>query len=183
MTDAEGPRKSSDDPQVEGPRESSDNPRAVQVAEYLWEEYRYRHDLVWKLVFRVTAVATALLLAPFLADKSVRNVVGNWLLFLPGLAIAVILIGFYVLSKELELLNNIRNAYRQVQNEALCHLQPPHWTPHPPPKPEELRLLKQLKELAFDARVTLFMLLLLLTAVAFFVLFRFAWLPGLTTRE
>ena len=26
----------------------------------LWDEYSYRHDMIWKLVFRVTAVATAL---------------------------------------------------------------------------------------------------------------------------
>jgi hypothetical protein len=181
---------------VEGPREGSDDPQAVQVAQYLWEEYRYRHDLVWRLVFRVTAVATALLIAPFLADKSVQNVLGEWLLCLPLLAIAVILTGFYVLPRELELLRKIRDAYREVQNQVLHHLEP-QWTPHDPPRerggPEltlwqlwtNLTSRQQLKRFLadhFEARVSVFMLLILAAAVAYFFLFYFVWLPGLRTR-
>jgi hypothetical protein len=185
MTDAEGPGNASEDPQ------------AVQVAEYLWEEYRYRHDLVWQLVFRVTAVATALLIAPFLVDESVREVLGNWLLSLPLLAIAVILTGFYVLPPELELLKKIRNAYRQVQNQALHH-RDPQWTPHEIPPPRRimpnLTLRQQLTNFAswqqwkrfltdhFEARVAVFMLLLLVAAVAYFFFFYFSWLPGLRTQ-
>jgi hypothetical protein len=167
---------------AEGPHEGNDDPQALQVAEYLWEEYRYRHDLVWKLVFRVTAVATALLIAPFLVDKSVQKVVGNWLLFLPLLAIAVILTGYYVLLCELELLEKIRNAYRQVQNQALHHLEP-QWRPHPPPseqgepKRTKWQQLKRFRVDHFEARVSVFMLLLLVAAFAFFFLFLFAWLP------
>jgi hypothetical protein len=41
-----------------------DEDRAREVATYLWQEYQYRHDLVWQLTFRVTAVATLLLIAP-----------------------------------------------------------------------------------------------------------------------
>jgi hypothetical protein len=97
-------------------REDGKEQQALQVASYLWEEYRYRHDLVWQLVFRVTAVATLLLIAPFLANESVRKVVGRWLLFLPGLAIAVIAIGYYVLQCELRILKKIRDAYRVAQD-------------------------------------------------------------------
>jgi hypothetical protein len=165
-------------------RDGKEEPQALQVATYLWEEYRYRHDLVWQLVFRVTAVATALLIAPFLTNESVRKVVGGWLLFLPGLAIAVIAIGYYVLQPELHLLRRIRTAYREAQNRALHHLQP-QWDPH------EIRFVGQdgaelgprqiprILRFHFEERVSLFLALLLVAAVAFFVLFRVAWLPQL----
>ena len=29
----------------------------LELAKYLWEEFKYRHDLIWRLLFRVTAVA------------------------------------------------------------------------------------------------------------------------------
>jgi hypothetical protein len=175
---------------------ASYDPNALQVGEYLWEEYRYRHDLVWRLVFRVTAVATALLIAPFLVDKSVVEVLGNWLLCLPILAILLILTGFYVLQRELQLLKKIRNAYREVQNRALEHLE--HWAPHEnlpsgEERPERTRRQKfkdlvsgqQLKgfliDLHFEARVTVFIVLFFVAAVAFFLLFYIEWLPELTT--
>ena len=37
----------------------------LELARYLWEEYKYRHDLIWRLLFRVTAVAALLSIAPF----------------------------------------------------------------------------------------------------------------------
>jgi predicted PurR-regulated permease PerM len=180
--------------EADGVRDSYDQ-QALQVAEYLWEEYRYRHDLVWRLVFRVTAVATALLIAPFLVDKSLVKVLGNWLLCLPILAILVILTGFYVLPPELELLKKIRNAYREVQNRALEHLK--DWAQHETwPSQEERRERtrrqkfknfvsgQQLKGFLidhFEARVTVFMVLLFVAAVAFIILFYIEWLPELTT--
>ena len=33
-------------------------------ANYLWEEYKYRHYLIWKLLFRVTFVAVVLTITP-----------------------------------------------------------------------------------------------------------------------
>jgi hypothetical protein len=39
--------------------------KAREAAAHLWDEYSYRHDMIWKLVFRVTAVATAVAIAPF----------------------------------------------------------------------------------------------------------------------
>jgi len=161
------------------------DPQAAQIATYLWDEYRYRHDLVWQLVFRVTAVATALLIAPFLASGSVRAILREGLLFLPGLAILVILIGYYVLACELRLLKKIRDAYREVQNRAMAHLKPA-WVPHETLPSEqdrvELKLWRKLIRVRadhFEERVSLFLVLILVAAVSFFVLFAIVWLPNL----
>ena len=67
---------------------------------YLWPEYQYPHDMVWRLVFRITAVAAALLIAPFLTDQSVQRAVGYWgllgLLALPLLGLVVLGGGFFM---------------------------------------------------------------------------------------
>jgi hypothetical protein len=106
-----------------------DGDQALEVATYLWEEYHYRHNLVWQLVFRVTAVGTLLLVAPLLANQFVRSVVHGWLVLLPIIAILVIVIGIFVLQSELRLLKRIRDAYRAAQNQALQPLKP-YWVSH-----------------------------------------------------
>jgi len=37
----------------------------VQKAQVLWNEYKYRHDLVWRVLFQVTAAAVILSVAPY----------------------------------------------------------------------------------------------------------------------
>jgi hypothetical protein len=172
------------------PRRIHQDPdKTVKVATYLWQEYQYRHDLVWQLVFRVTAVATLLLIAPLLANQSVRDVVDGWLVALPVIAILVIVIAFFVLQRELQLLKKIKDAYREAQNQALEHH--PHWTPNefPPDKPNEPNLFKKLRRIPshlddfdFEHRVSLFLLLILLTAVVFLFLFLVFWLPEMGTK-
>ena len=168
-------------------REDADQPRPVEVAAYLWEEYRYRHDLVWQLIFRVTAVATILLITPFIVGESVQRVLGYWLLLLPALAIAEILIGYYVLLCELDLLDRIRDAYRFAQNDALDNMKP-HWRPHKldegwaaPKNLTRWGKLTRFRSDYFADRVSMFLLLILCAAIVFFLLFLFLWLPDITS--
>jgi hypothetical protein len=167
-------------------REDVDQPRPVHVVAYLWEEYRYRHDLVWQLVFRVTAVATILLITPFIVGKLVQQVLGYWLLLLPTLAIAEILVGYYVLLCELDLLDRIRDAYRFAQNDALDHLKP-YWRPHEidefgaaPARLTRWEKVTRFRSDHFADRVSMFLLLILCAAIVFFLLFLFLWLPDIT---
>ena len=157
-------------------REGSYEPDALQNAKYLWEEYSYRHDMVWRLVFRVTAVSTALLIAPFLVDKRTQDMLGWWLIFLPILAVAVILLGFFALPSELQLLDKVRTAYRCEQDRALRHLGPSGWIPHPPPPSRKRTWWQQFSLGHFGDRVWIFMALMLAAAVAFMIFFVFVWL-------
>jgi hypothetical protein len=90
---------------------------AVEQAKYLWEEYRYRHDLIWRLLFRMTAVAVLLSIAPFTIDDLARQRAGAWVDALPALALVVI--GGFVLWFELDLFQPIDQAYTDVQKDAL----------------------------------------------------------------
>jgi hypothetical protein len=145
----------------------------LNVASYLWQEYEYRHDMVWRLAFRVTAVAAALLIAPFLTDKEVQDRVGNMIIALPIFAVFVILGGIYVMGSELKHLKHIRSAYHRAQNDALCYLGPKDWTRNPLEISSRLPLLGRLH---FGERVVWYLSVLFVLAVVYCVWFIWVWL-------
>lgn len=135
-----------------------------EAAARLWEEYSYRHDMIWKLVFRVTAVATALAVAPFLLDENAQDILKGWLAFLPALGIIVILLGFFALPSEFRMLTRVKSIYQWSQDETFKGLS--NWKPHSGPE----RSL-----LSFKLRIYVFLSLILVGAVVFLLLFAFSW--------
>jgi hypothetical protein len=91
----------------------------VEIAQYLWEEYRYRHDLIWRLLFRVTAVATTLSIAPFGIEDLVAKQVGMWIAFLPVLAVLMVVGSVPLFSTELRRFHTVKDFYRKAQNEVV----------------------------------------------------------------
>jgi hypothetical protein len=98
--------------------ETISDPRALERAASLWEEYSYRHDMIWKLVFRITAVATALAIAPFLLNERAQQIVGCYLAFLPILAVLIVMLGLFALPSELTAFNRIKRMYQWEQDES-----------------------------------------------------------------
>jgi hypothetical protein len=90
---------------------------SIELAKYLWEEYRYRHDLIWRLLFRMTAVAALLSIAPFTIDDLVKRQVGAWVDVLPGLALAFVVISWPVLYLELKLFEPIDRCTSKLRIE------------------------------------------------------------------
>ena len=197
---------------------SADTPRLrraddrdpLEVVSYLWVEYQYRHDMVWKLAFRITAVAAFLLVAPFLADKSVQEAVRYGLAGLPILAIVVIAGGLFTLQSELGQLDFIRNAYRAAQDEVLGpyvsvrkleQRREKRQEPEPRDRPQgdprsqapswkrlsrwftRTRLGRWVGHLNFARRVRLYFFVLLVAAIIYFVAFVGRWLPNLVTDK
>ena len=91
----------------------------VERAKYLWEEYRYRHDLIWRLLFRMTTVAVLLSIAPFTIDDLAKEAVGAWVNALPALALTLVAISWLVLLFELRLFNPIDRVYTAAQDEVV----------------------------------------------------------------
>jgi hypothetical protein len=88
----------------------------LELAKYLWEEYRYRHDLIWRLLFRVTAVTALLSIASFTISDTAGQKAGFLVKFLPGLAIGLVLASWIVLIVELRLFTPIDRRYVRAQN-------------------------------------------------------------------
>jgi hypothetical protein len=87
-------------------------------SEYLWNEYQYRHDLIWSLVFRLTGAVILLSIIPYIQHELIARL-GPWKLWIlapPFLAVALALLGFRRISQEMRLLDHIRNLYRPLQD-------------------------------------------------------------------
>jgi len=91
---------------------------ALKQCQYLWEEYKYRHDLIWQRIFRFTTAVVLISIIPYVQQK-IADLLGPWILIAPLLA--TILAGFVliVMRNELELFGKIKTAYRRQQNKLL----------------------------------------------------------------
>jgi hypothetical protein len=97
---------------------SSDSVK-VQRAQYVWEEYRYRHDLIWKLLFRMTAVAVLLAITPFTIKDLASESAEDWVKLLPAIALLLVAASAIVLRSELARFASINRTYEVVQEEAI----------------------------------------------------------------
>jgi hypothetical protein len=83
-------------------------------AHLLWDEYKYRHDLIWRHLIRSTVTVVALITVSystsFKADKT---------LFIIAALLAIIytIFSFIVLDSELTLFTKIKVLHRQRQND------------------------------------------------------------------
>jgi hypothetical protein len=142
--------------------------KAREAAARLWDEYSYRHDMIWKLVFRVTAVATAVAIAPFLLNDKAQDVLNKSLIFLPVLAVLVIALGILALPSEFKMLKRVKKAYQWSQDETFDGVVP-RWKSHRDSKDWLDRFLP------FECRIYVFLSLVLAGAVVFLFLFAFKW--------
>lgn len=79
----------------------TDPPGESDKSAAIWDEYKYRHDLCWRLLFHLTAVAVTLSIVPYAApDKTIQKL-GAWLLMVPSLACFMTLLGLLWMQLEL----------------------------------------------------------------------------------
>ena len=67
----------------------------------LWDEYKHRHNLVWRFVFQVTLAAVFLSIVPYIAPQLAITALGRWLFVAPELAFLLVLFSLFVTSNEL----------------------------------------------------------------------------------
>lgn len=90
----------------------------LQKCQYLWEEYKYRHDLIWQRIFLFTTAVVLLSLIPYVQQDIARKLdIG--ILIAPGLATLLAVFVRVVITNELELFRKIKTAYRRQQNKLL----------------------------------------------------------------
>lgn len=93
--------------------EQEKNLLKLEEGSLLWDEYKYRHDLIWKHLIRSTVVVVTLLTVQFLAEYR-----GNTFVILVAffLAIGYTLFTYYVIREELVIFNKIKDKHRERQN-------------------------------------------------------------------
>jgi len=95
----------------------------LEALPVLWAEYQYRHDLIWRVMFQLTAAIVILAVLPYVKTEVVE-VLGRGILAVPFLSIALILFGGGLIKNELKLFDKIKKAYRQRQSRLfpdICH--------------------------------------------------------------
>jgi hypothetical protein len=88
----------------------------LNLAKYLWDEYKYRHEHCWNLTFKFTLSVVTLGIIPYI--KSEKFAVPDLIIRIipPLLSIALSLLGRKQLKRELEILDHIRSLYRPLQD-------------------------------------------------------------------
>jgi hypothetical protein len=87
--------------------------RSRLPADLVWDEYKYRHDLCWRLVFQITAGVVAISVVPYL-EKDIANELGRWILVLPSIGVALAFFGWLRLRKEQAILDEVRKRHREL---------------------------------------------------------------------
>jgi hypothetical protein len=85
-------------------------------ARFLWDEYRYRHEHCWNLVFKITAAVVGILIIPYIRPDITRSV-GRLILALPLTAIGLVVFSFFRLNRELDVLARVKKVHRKRQGK------------------------------------------------------------------
>ena len=81
----------------------------------LWEEFKYRHDLIWQRFFQFTAAIVLISIIPYVR-QDLSSLLGGALLMAPALAIFLALFVLLVIWHELVLFEHIATTLMHQQN-------------------------------------------------------------------
>jgi hypothetical protein len=79
----------------------------------IWDEYKYRHDLCWRLVFQITTAVVVISVVPYI-QQDVASTLQGWIIALPVIGIFLALLGLARLRKELDLLRKVTMKHREL---------------------------------------------------------------------
>lgn len=99
-------------------RNDSDASDPLKQCEYFWEEYKYRHDLIWQRIFRFTTAVVLISIIPYV-QQDIARLLDTWILIAPLLATILSGFVFIFMRNELKLFEKIKTAYRRQQNKLL----------------------------------------------------------------
>src|SRR5690349_9343143 len=85
---------------------------------YLWDQYRYRHSLCWKAVYKIVAVVIVLAVLPY-AKPELTEPLGYWILIPPVIGTLFAAFGVFVVNNELRLFSQVKIAHHVLQEQLL----------------------------------------------------------------
>jgi hypothetical protein len=84
----------------------------LEAAKFIWDEYKYRHEHCWKLIFQITVAVIVVSIVPYTQD-TIGRVLDNRIIALPALGILLALFGSIRLNRELDLLGLLKKHHRE----------------------------------------------------------------------
>ncbi len=135
--------------------ESIWDPQVTPNKELIWDEYKHRHDLCWRLIFQLTTAVVIISVVPYI-KPDVDAKLAFWIVALPIIGIALTVFGLLRLRRELALLSRIRARHRKLQG-----------------------LLYQDEETHFSAHATAYLMCLIALGVVDTFVILVIWLPQL----
>ena len=104
------------------------NTEGLAKANLLWDEYKYRHQHCWKVVFQITIALVVISVIPY-TQKEVVRVLQRGIMALPVLALGLVLFSIVIMWRELALLSKVKIAYRHLQGQMniVTHPSRPSW--------------------------------------------------------
>jgi len=99
-------------------KEASGCTPTSQQLTYLWTEYKYRHELCWKAVYKVVAAVIALAVIPYAYTLLTKDLRG-WMLVPPAIGTVLAVFGIFVVNNELRLFAKVKIAHHNLQDQFL----------------------------------------------------------------
>src|SRR3982751_5988436 len=96
---------------------------------FVWDEYKYRHELCWNLLFKITYTTTILSIIPYLNNDIIPQA-KRLVFFTPLVGIVLSIVSGFRLRRELKLLDKIRTLHRHSQNNLYKDLSIDIYKPH-----------------------------------------------------
>ena len=136
----------------------------LELSKFLWEEVKYRHDLVWQRIFIFTTSVVVISIIPY-AQPIVSQLLGNWILLAPLVATLLAIFAFVVMQYELGLLQRTATAYMRQKN-ILLDDEPKH----------DLSARRR-----FDDFVRFYLIILVIVSLANVLIVWLVWVPALAS--
>ena len=125
-----------------------------QDKDRLWDEYKYRHQHCWNMVFKLTAGVVLISIIPY-TQREVACVLNWFAVALPIVAIALGVFGYKRMQRELDVFKKIKAEHRKVQG-----------------------LVKPSERSSFDRHVKFFLCLLIVGAILNAAVLVLSWRPA-----
>lgn len=94
---------------------------STEELKYLWDEYKYRHDLCWRTVYRALFAVVFLAAIPYVRID-LAKALNFWMIIPTVLGVFIAVLSIFVVSNELERFGKIKDSYRELQNFFWNHL-------------------------------------------------------------
>jgi hypothetical protein len=88
----------------------------VESAKLIWDEYKYRHEHCWKLIFQITIAVVIISIIPY-SQEHIGKRLKEWIVLLPLVGCALTVFGLARLNGEMRILDKLRARHREIQSK------------------------------------------------------------------